>query len=151
MTPQRCCRWAQRVPVPSLQLGGARFAILRFWEARNEKGPMSSRNRSYTIEQKGNLPALSQSVKKAISNNAITYLNPPIKNLCYKGIKKAATEIKKWFRNSKDVKTEFQTCATLMERAGTGGALFRNLYRDFLKEKKRAQKFKMATQLQRVV
>ena len=29
---------------------------------------------------------------------------------------------------------DFQTTAMLMERAGTGGALFRNLYRDFLKE-----------------
>ena len=29
---------------------------------------------------------------------------------------------------------EFRTTAMLMEKAGTGGALFRNLYRDFLKE-----------------
>ena len=35
---------------------------------------------------------------------------------------------------SKDIENEFKTCAMLMEKAGTGGALFRNLYRDFLKE-----------------
>ena len=29
---------------------------------------------------------------------------------------------------------EFATTAMLMERAGTGGALFRNMYRDFLQE-----------------
>lgn len=29
---------------------------------------------------------------------------------------------------------DFKTTAVLMEKAGTGGALFRNLYRDFLKE-----------------
>jgi len=29
---------------------------------------------------------------------------------------------------------DFKTTAMLMEKAGTGGALFRNLYRDFLKE-----------------
>lgn len=102
--------------------------------ARNEKGPMSSRNRSYTIEQQESLPELNSVIRKAIFNNATQYLNPPIKNIGYKGIKKTATEIKKWFKNSIDVKREFQTSATLMERAGTGGALFRNLYKDFLKE-----------------
>lgn len=29
---------------------------------------------------------------------------------------------------------DFKTTAMLMEKAGTGGALFRNFYRDFLKE-----------------
>jgi hypothetical protein len=102
--------------------------------ARNEKGPMSSRNRSYTIEQVEELPELNPTIKKAIFNNAKEYLNPPIKNISYKGILKTATEIKKWFKSSKDIKNEFQTSARLMERAGTGGALFRNLYRDFLEE-----------------
>lgn len=102
--------------------------------ARNEKGPMSSRNRSYTIEKVEALPDLAQAIKQAIFNNATTYLNPPIKNIAYKGIEKTATEIKKWFKTSKDIKRDFQTTAMLMERAGTGGALFRNLYRDFLKE-----------------
>ena len=102
--------------------------------ARSEKGPMSSRNKSYTIEQLEKLPELNEVIKQAILNNANEYLNPPITNLYYKGIKKTAKEIKKWLRTSKDIKTEFQTSAMLMERAGTGGALFRNLYRDFLKE-----------------
>ena len=34
----------------------------------------------------------------------------------------------------KNIKGDFQTTAMLMEKAGTGGSLFRNLYRDFLKE-----------------
>lgn len=102
--------------------------------ARSEKGPMSSKNRSYTIQQVEALPDLKKTIKQAIYNNATQYLNPPIKNINYKGIKKTATEIKKWFNTSKNLKEEFQTSASLMERAGTGGALFRNLYRDFLKE-----------------
>lgn len=102
--------------------------------ARNEKGPMSSRNRSYTIEKVEDLPEINPIIKKAIFNNANEYLNPPIKNFAYKGIQKTAKEIEKWFKNSKDIETEFQTAALLMERAGTGGALFRNFYRDFLKE-----------------
>ena len=43
-------------------------------------------------------------------------------------------EIKKWFKNSKDIEGDFKTTAMLMEKAGTGGAIFRNFYRDFLKE-----------------
>lgn len=40
----------------------------------------------------------------------------------------------KWFMSSKDIENDFKTTGMLMEKAGTGGALFRNLYRDFLKE-----------------
>jgi len=108
--------------------------------ARNEKGPMSSKNLSFTIEQVETLPDLKSVIKKAIFNNAMDYLNPPIKNFGYKGIEKSATEIKKWFKTSTDIHGEFQTSAMMMEHAGTGGALFRNLYRDFLRES--------ATQLQ---
>jgi hypothetical protein len=79
-------------------------------------------------------PELNEVVKTAIRNNTEAYLNPPIKNISYKGIAKTATEIQKWFKTSKDVTADFQTTAILMERAGTGGSIFRNLYRDFLKE-----------------
>ncbi|MCT4580148.1 MAG: BtrH N-terminal domain-containing protein [Flavobacteriales bacterium] len=117
------------------QQGGQVKTSLKNLElARNEKGPMSSRNRSYTISSKGELTELKIAIKTAINNNANEYLNPSIKNISYKGIAKTATEIKKWFKNSKDIKRDFQTTSVLMERAGTGGALFRNLYRDFLKE-----------------
>lgn len=102
--------------------------------ARNEKGPMSSRNKSFTIEKGPSSPDLNEAIRQAINNNARAYLNPPIQNFCYKGIKKTAKEIYKWYEQSNDIKGEFQLSATLMERAGTGGALFRNLYRDFLKE-----------------
>lgn len=102
--------------------------------ARNEKGPMSSKNRSYTIQKKEPMTDLKKAVKQAIKNNATEFLNPPIKNIGYKGILKTSSEIKKWFQNSNNVKDEFQMSASLMENAGTGGSLFRNLYRDFLKE-----------------
>ncbi|GAB5551416.1 MAG: BtrH N-terminal domain-containing protein [Saprospiraceae bacterium] len=102
--------------------------------ARNEKGPMSSRNRSYTITKNGPLPDLKPVIQQAIFNNASEFLNPPITNLGYKGIYKTSAQIKKWFKTSKDLEKDFQTSASLMERGGTGGSLFRNLYRDFLKE-----------------
>ena len=102
--------------------------------ARSEKGPMSSKNLVYVIQRQGEVTDLAKAVKKAITNNANDYLNPPIKNIGYKGILKTSAEVKKWFASSKNRKRDFQTTAMLMEKAGTGGALFRNLYRDFLKE-----------------
>ncbi len=116
------------------QGGEVKTALKNLELARNEKGPMSSRNKSYTISKRGKVPELKQVVKKAIFNNAEEYLNPPIKNISYKGIAKTAAEIKKWFNTSKNIKDDFQTTAMLMERGGTGGSIFRNLYRDFLKE-----------------
>jgi hypothetical protein len=102
--------------------------------ARNEKGAMSSKNRSYIISKTNKTYDLKEVIKKAIYTNAVDFLNPPIKNIGYKGILKTSTEIKKWFQNSKDIKTDFQTTAMIMENGGTGGSLFRNLYRDFLQE-----------------
>lgn len=102
--------------------------------ARKEKGPMSSKNLSYVIHSMNETYDLTKSIVVAIKNNAKDYLNPPIKNIGYKGVLKASEEIKQWFKNSKNIERDFITTAMLMEKAGTGGALFRNLYRDFLKE-----------------
>lgn len=102
--------------------------------ARAEKGPMSSRNLYYTLHLTGDTTDLATVIPAAIRNNAIAYLNPPIQNIAYKGILKTATAIKHWFDTSTNREQEFKAAANIMERAGTGGALFRNLYRDFLKE-----------------
>ncbi|WP_373518684.1 BtrH N-terminal domain-containing protein [Pricia sp.] len=121
--------------IDTRQQGGKVRTTLKSLElARSEKGPMSSPNRIFTITKNGKMTDLTKAVRTAIKNNATEFLNPPIKNIGYKGILKTSSEIKKWFKTTKDVKGDFQTSAMLMERAGTGGSLFRNLYRDFLKE-----------------
>lgn len=102
--------------------------------ARAEKGPMSSKNLYYTLHKTGKKIDLQTAIITAIRNNAIEHVNPPITNIGYKGIYKTSSEIVKWFKTSKDIENDFKTSAMLMEKAGTGGALFRNLYRDFLKE-----------------
>lgn len=102
--------------------------------ARAEKGPMSSKNLYYTLNKTNKKFDLNSAILTAIRNNSIDYLNPPINNIGYKGILKTSKEIQKWFDTSKDIESEFKASATIMEKAGTGGALFRNLYRDFLKE-----------------
>ncbi|WP_276371523.1 BtrH N-terminal domain-containing protein [Chryseolinea sp. H1M3-3] len=102
--------------------------------ARAEKGPMASRNLYYTFSKTARKFDLKTAIPSAIRNNATEFLNPPINNIGYKGILKTSTEIIKWFKASKDIENDFKMSAMLMEKAGTGGALFRNLYRDFLKE-----------------
>jgi len=102
--------------------------------ARNAKGPMSSRNRSFTIEPIGSLPPLEPAIRASLTNNAQDYLNPPIQNIGNKGILKMSREIRKWPSRSRNFEHDLCLTALLMERAGTGGALFRNLYRDFLRE-----------------
>ncbi|MFE6797192.1 BtrH N-terminal domain-containing protein [Paenibacillus chitinolyticus] len=117
------------------QQGGlVKTSLTHLAMARNVKGPMSSRNRSFTIEPVGTLPPLIPAIRSSIAENARNYLNPPIRNIGNKGIIKMSHEVLKWPSRSKDLEKDLCLTALLMERAGTGGALFRNLYRDFLKE-----------------
>ena len=101
-------------------------------KARSEKGPMAAKNRSVTVTFNPVDIDIESAIVRAICLNADEYLNPPIKNLGYKGILKTSGEISKWFSTSKNLKNDFTHAAMMMEKAGTGGALFRNLYRDFL-------------------
>ncbi|KAA9005897.1 DUF4872 domain-containing protein [Paenibacillus spiritus] len=117
------------------QQGGlVKTSLAHLAMARNAKGPMSSRNRSFTIDPIGTLPPLIPAIRSSLTKNAQDYLNPPIRNMGNKGIVKMSREILKWPSRSNNFEHDLCLTALLMERAGTGGALFRNLYRDFLKE-----------------
>ena len=121
--------------VDTKQQGGkVKTSLASLALARAERGLMSSNNLYYTFRRTHERFDLKKAIVTAIRNNAGQYLNPPIKNIGYKGILKTSSEVIKWYRQSKDVGSDFSTTAMLMEKAGTGGALFRNLYRDFLKE-----------------
>ncbi|ABX02750.1 MAG TPA: DUF4872 domain-containing protein [Herpetosiphon sp.] len=102
-------------------------------QARAAKGSMASKSMAYTLKPQGSYD-LAQAVRQAIINNAQAYLNPPITNVNYKGIRKASAALQPWFEASANIEYDFCTTALLMERAGTGGSLFRKLYRDFLAE-----------------
>ncbi len=102
--------------------------------ARSAKGFMSSRNRSFTLEPIHSLPPLVPVIRQALTGNAQSYLNAPIRNIGHKGIIKMSKELLKWPARTAHIEEHFCLTAMLMERAGTGGALFRNLYRDFLQE-----------------
>ncbi len=112
----------------------AKSSLTSIAEARNYKGYMSSPNRAFTITATDQLPDLKNTIASAIKLNAEQYLNPPIQNMSFKGIRKTANLITKWFEKPGITPQLIAQTGLLMEEAGTGGALFRNMYRDFLQE-----------------
>ncbi|ANZ40311.1 lantibiotic ABC transporter [Lentzea guizhouensis] len=121
--------------VDTAQQGGAvRTTLQSLHQARAERGPMTARNLSFTITGSTGPRNLGDAIRNAISANATTFLNPPIANLGHRGIAKAARQVTGWLDRSADPSRDLPLAATLMERGGTGGSLFRVLYRDFLAE-----------------
>ncbi len=103
-------------------------------KARFAKGPMAAKARAWTIAPPTKKPDLRAAVRKAIAANVQAYLSPPFKGASYLGIRKLAASLPKWMDLAKRPRHDLALAATLMERAGTGGSLFRNFYRDFLTE-----------------
>jgi hypothetical protein len=121
--------------IDTAQQGGAVTTTLKSLEqARSERGPMTARNLSFTVAVPADRPELGAAIRTAISHNAQAFLNPPIANLGHRGISTAARHVPRWLDRSSDPSHDLPLAATLMERGGTGGALFRAIYRDFLAE-----------------
>ncbi|MGW7278550.1 BtrH N-terminal domain-containing protein [Streptomyces sp. NPDC054844] len=116
------------------QGGAVSTSLAGLARARAERGPMTAKHRSFTITVPRNLTSPRERIIPAIKTCADAFLNPPIANLGHRGIEKTAGQVPKWLRRSDDPREDLPQAALLMERAGTGGALFRNLYRDFLAE-----------------
>jgi hypothetical protein len=95
---------------------------------------MTAKHRSFTLTALRELPSLSNQIIPAITACADAFLDPPIANLGHRGIEKAGKLVRTWLQRTDDPKRDLPQAALLMEKAGTGGALFRNLYRDFLGE-----------------
>jgi hypothetical protein len=102
--------------------------------ARFEKGPMAAKARSWTISAPTRTPDLAKATRAAIRANARDYLSPAFKGASYLGIGKLAESLPSWIDIAKDPANDLALSAMLMEKAGTGGSLFRNFYRDFLLE-----------------
>ena len=103
-------------------------------KARFAKGPMAAKARSWTIAPPSRKPALDTALRKAIRANAKQYLSPPFRGASYLGIHMLADSLPRWLEIAKRPADDLALAAMLMEKAGTGGSLFRNFYRDFLAE-----------------
>jgi hypothetical protein len=103
--------------------------------ARNARGPMSSRNRAFTLDlPKGGLPDLGEAARKGIKTAAENFLNPPISNFGYKGMHKVAELMPQWLDDLESPADSLSEICTIMEDAGTGGGLFRMMWAEFLAE-----------------
>jgi hypothetical protein len=121
--------------VDTEQQGGAvSTSLTNFAQARAARGPMTAKHRSFTLAAPGVLPSPRDRIVPAITACADAFLNPPIANLGHRGIAKAAKLVPTWLERTDNPQRDLPQAALLMEKAGTGGALFRNLYRDFLEE-----------------
>ncbi|MEV6805337.1 BtrH N-terminal domain-containing protein [Streptomyces sp. NPDC051129] len=117
------------------QQGGAvSTSLTSLAQARAARGPMTAKHRSFTLTAPKNLPAPHEQIVPAVTACADAFLNPPIANLGYRGIEKAGKLVRTWLQRTDNPQRDLPQAALLMEKAGTGGALFRNLYRDFLAE-----------------
>ncbi|CAL9393201.1 hypothetical protein SUDANB6_01304 [Streptomyces sp. enrichment culture] len=103
--------------------------------ARDPRGPMSSRNRAFTLEpRKGGLPDLGEAARKGIRTAAQRFLNPPISNFGFKGMHKVADLMPQWLDDLDSPADSLPEISTIMEGAGTGGGLFRKMWAEFLAE-----------------
>jgi uncharacterized protein DUF4872/butirosin biosynthesis protein H-like len=130
-----CGADAKHVHVVDTQAQGSlqRVARENLEAARFAKGPMAARARSWTITAPKRAPDLGKAVRKAIRANARDYLSPAFKGASFHGIRKLADSLPEWLTIAGQP-DDLELSAMLMEKAGTGGSLFRNFYRDFLRE-----------------
>jgi hypothetical protein len=121
--------------VDTEQQGGAvSTSLSSLARARAARGPMTAKHRSFTLTAPEELPAPQDRIVRAVTACADAFLTPPIANLGHRGVEKAGRLVRTWLQRTDDPQRHLPQAALLMEKAGTGGALFRNLYRDFLAE-----------------
>ena len=124
-------------------------------KARFEKGSMAAKARSYTIKVGDTITPIKTVIPNALHEIAKDFLNPPLKCFGYFGIHKLGNEMINWLDTTPNPKGDLYDQADLMENGGTGGAIFRIFFRDFLYEcleylpgnmciKKAADLYKMA-------
>ncbi|MFF5109182.1 BtrH N-terminal domain-containing protein [Streptosporangium sp. NPDC000509] len=117
------------------QQGGAvRNSRAGLARARAERGPMTARNRSFTIATPARPLSWQEQIIPAVRDCADAFLSAPISNVGHRGIEKAGKKVPGWLLRAGEPKQDLPQVALLMEKGGTGGALFRALYRDFLDE-----------------
>jgi hypothetical protein len=106
--------------------------------ARFAKGPMAAKARAWTISAPTSRYALDAAIPKALRQairaNAKQYLSPAFNGASHLGIVKLADSLPHWLEIARHPEDDLALAALLMERAGTGGSLFRNFYREFLAE-----------------
>jgi hypothetical protein len=104
--------------------------------ARGSKfAPFPAKNKLVELVIPKKVKDIKQSIPAAIKNNVDFMFNPPIRNMGLKGFQKWREMLPTWTEFSdNDLLYGLVSVYIYMETGGTGGAMFRILYRDFLKE-----------------
>jgi len=105
--------------------------------ARGSKhAPFPAKNKIVELILPKQVKDIKQSLPAAIKANINFMFNPPIRNMGLKGFQKWREMLPTWASDFNDNNLIFGLVSVYiyMETGGTGGAMFRILYRDFLKE-----------------
>ena len=105
--------------------------------ARSSKhAPFTAKNKLVELVLPKKVKDLKELIPTAIKANINFMYNPPIKNMGLTGFQKWRTMLPTWGTEFNDENLIFGlvSVSIYMETGGTGGAMFRILYRDFLKE-----------------
>ncbi|MFX1566855.1 MAG: BtrH N-terminal domain-containing protein [Promethearchaeota archaeon] len=104
--------------------------------ARGSKfAPFPAKNKLVELVLPKKVKDIKQSIPVSIKANANFMFNPPIRNMGLKGFQKWQEMLPTWTNFSdNDLLYGLVSVYIYMETGGTGGAMFRILYRDFLKE-----------------
>ncbi|MGD8795053.1 MAG: BtrH N-terminal domain-containing protein [Anaerolineae bacterium] len=99
--------------------------------------PFPPKNRWYTFDFSQKRPPTAAEVRQAVLDQAGPMLEPPIRNIGVKGIRKAAALIPKWPARMEPDEIRwalFNTYIFISPEGGTGGGCFRYMFSRFLEE-----------------
>jgi hypothetical protein len=118
--------------------GTVEMALTQLQKARaSEYPPFPAMNQMVRFSFPETLTPLERIIPDAIRENADALLNPPISNVGVKGIAKWSKELGKYpkmFPDSKSLVHALMMHYIYIETGGSGGAIFRQIYTDFLQE-----------------
>jgi hypothetical protein len=115
-------------PVPMADLEKARGSTYK---------PFPPKNRWYTFDFGHKRQPSADEVRQAIAEQADPMLNPPIRNIGVKGIRKAAQMVPKWgdAMDADELRMAlFNAYIFISAEGGTGGGCFRYMFSRFLRE-----------------
>ncbi|MFX1261731.1 MAG: BtrH N-terminal domain-containing protein [Promethearchaeota archaeon] len=118
--------------------GTAEMALTQLQKARaSEYPPFPAMNQMVRFSFPETLAPLENIIPDAIRENADALLNPPISNVGVKGIMRWSKELTKYpkmFPNPRNLVHALVMHFVYIETGGSGGAIFRQIYSDFLQE-----------------
>ncbi|MEU6742274.1 DUF4872 domain-containing protein [Streptosporangium sandarakinum] len=97
--------------------------------ARAERGPMTARNRSFTITLPARLIPRRDQVIPAVKDCSDAFLADPIANLGHRGIEKAGKQVPKWLLRVGEPERDLPQAALISNRQASSSMTFHASHR----------------------